>query len=152
MAADPPVWNLTEAQWADACERARRDALDDGAYVRAVPDSSTGRSGLDFYATSLNAPPGWSYPFLEPIPDTGRLGATVGYAWHEPETGFVQFEVTVPAAAQSLRAAYESGTADLDYVAYEQAVDQAVRGTPADAAWLHHEFARLLSLAPHPAR
>ena len=69
------------------------------------------------------------------------------YAWHEPETGFVHFEVSIPAAAQSLRAAYESGTADLDYVAYEQAVDQAVRGTPGDETWLHREFARLLSLA-----
>ena len=147
MADESPVWNLTEAQWSAVCERARRDALDDGAYVRAVPDPPTGHLSLDFYATPLNAPPAWHYPFLEPVPGTGRLGAYVGRAWHEPETGFVQFEVSIPAAAQALFAAYESGTADLDYVAYEQAVDQAVRGTPADEAWLHHEFARLLSLA-----
>ncbi len=140
------VWNLTEVQWAAACERAQRDALDDGAYVRAVPDSATGRLSLDFYATPLNAPPGWPYPFLEAIPDTRRQGAYIGRAWHEWETGFVQFTVTLLAAAQALSAAYESGTEDLDYVAYEQAVDQAVRGTPADVAWLHREFARLRGL------
>ena len=55
----------------------------------------------------------------------------MGRVWPESETGFVHFGVSIPAAAQSLRAAYESGTADLDYVAYEQAVDQTVRGTPA---------------------
>ena len=144
MPEELPVWNLTEAQWTAACERARRDALDDGAYVRTVPDPATGHVGLDFYATTLNAPPSWPYPFLEPVPGADRPGAYVGRAWHEPETGFVLFEVTILAAAQSLRADYESGTVDLDYVAYEQAVDQAVRGTPGDAAWLHHEFARLL--------
>ena len=147
MADQSAVWNLTEVQWAAACERARRDALDDGAYVRMNPDPTSGRPSLDFYATALNAPPAWHYPFLEPIPESDRRGAYVGRAWHEAETGFVQFEVTVLAAAQSLRADYESGTADLDYVAYEQAVDQVVRGTPADEAWLRDEFARLLSLA-----
>ena len=146
MADESAVWNLTEAQWAAACERAESDALDDGALVRASPEPASGRVSLDFYATPLNAPLAWSYPFLEPIPGTDRLGAYVGRAWHEAETGFVQFEVTILAAAQSLRADYESGTADLDYVTYEQAVEQAVRGTAADEAWLHHEFARLLSL------
>ena len=147
MAEESPSWNLTDAQWAAVYARARRDALDDGAYVRAAPDPATGRPGLDFYATPLNAPPGWRYPFLESIPDTSRLGAYVGRAWHEPATGFVQFEVILPAAAQALRADYESGAADLDYVAYEQAMDQAVRGTPADEAWLRREFARLVRLA-----
>ena len=146
MADDAPVWNLTEAQWAAACERARRDALDDGAYARVVPEPPSGRLSLDFYASHLNAPSAWGYPFLESVPGISLPVAYIGRAWHEPETGFVHFEVSIPAAAQSLRAAYESGTADLDYVAYEQAVDQAVRGTPGDESWLHREFARLLSL------
>ena len=147
MADDPPVWNLTEAQWADACERARRDALDDGAYVRAVPDAAAGRPqpGLLRHAPQRAVRPGTTRSW-NPSPAPGTLGAYVGRAWHEPETGFVHFEVSIPAAAQSLRAAYESGTADLDYVAYEQAVDQAVRGTPGDEAWLYQEFARLLNV------
>ena len=91
---------------------------------------------LVFYATPLNKPAGWAYPFLEAIPGSRTLGASVGRAWHEAATGFVQFEVAVVAAAQALAADYESGASDLDWVTYEQAVARAVRGTAAEAAWL----------------
>ncbi len=139
------VWNLTFEQWQRLAARAEAtpDALEDGAFVRF--DSPAGE--LHFYATPLRKPAGWPYPFLEPIPGVRQNGAFVGRAWHEPDTGFVHFEVFLYAAAQALRADYESDVSDLDYVTYEQAVDQAVRGTQSDLAWLHQEFGRLASLA-----
>ena len=148
MSEETPVWNLDGRQWEALAERARgsTDALEDGAYVRVEANPDSGQTEMEFYATALNRPEGWRYPFLEPIPGVGTRGALVGRAWHEAETGFVQFLVTVTAAAQALSADYESGVSDLDYVAYEQAVEQAVRGTPADLDWLHREFGRLVSL------
>ena len=145
--AEAPVWNLDAGQWESLVQRARArgDALEDGAYARV--DTGTGTSELVFYATALNKPSGWAYPFLEAVVGSQRLGASVGRAWHEAETGFVQFEVTVVAAAQELAADYESGASDLDWVTYEQAVAQAVRGTAADATWLYREFGRLATLA-----
>jgi hypothetical protein len=141
-----PVWNLDAARWGTLVRRARgADALEDGAYVRAEAGAS-GAPELAFYATALNKPAGWNYPFLEAVPDADARGALVGRAWHQPETGFVQFEVSVIAAAQALAADYESGASDLDFVTYEQAVERAVRGTPQDLAWLHREFARLDAL------
>ena len=139
-----PAWNLTEPEWQTLVTRASSatDLLEDGAYVRASP----AQPELDFYATSLNKPAEWHYAFQEEIPNADRRGALVGRAWHEPETGFVQFEVMVYAGAQALRADYESDVGDMDYVAYETAVEQALRGTPADLAWLHREFARLVAV------
>ncbi len=144
---DAPVWNLDAGQWEALVRRARAtaDALEDGAYVRV--DTKTGGAELAFYATALNKPAGWAYPFLEAIAGTRHLGASVGRAWHEAATGFVQFEVAVVAAAQALAADYESGASDLDWVTYEQAVAQAVQGTAAEAAWLWGEFGRLAALA-----
>jgi len=141
-----PVWNLDAGQWEALVHRARAgaDALEDGAYVRV--DTQTGEPEMVFYATALNRPAGWAYPFLEAISGSRRLGASVGRAWHEEATGFVQFEVAVVAAAQELAADYESGASDLDWVTYEQAVAQAVRGTAADATWLYREFGRLATL------
>ena len=148
MSDETPTWNLTPAQWAALTTRvgATNDALEDGALARAVTDEGTDAPELHFYATPLNKPADWRYAFLEPVPDGGLTGAFVGRAWHEVATGFVQFEVFLPAAAQALQADYESGVADLDYVAYEQAVEQAVRGTDKEAVWLTHEFARLARL------
>ncbi|MDQ2687236.1 MAG: hypothetical protein M3Y28_05140 [Armatimonadota bacterium] len=150
MTDETHTWNLTSAQWDALTARVRttNDALEDGALARIVMDEATGAAELYFYATALNKPADWRFPFLEPVPDSENLGAFVGRAWHEPETGFVQFEVFLPAAAQALQADYESGVADLDYVAYKQAVEQAVRGTEKDAAWLTNEFARLARLSP----
>ena len=144
--AEVPVWNLDVGQWETLVRRARAtgDALEDGAHVRV--DTETGGAELVFYATALNKPGGWAYPFLETISGSRRLGASVGRAWHEAETGFVQFEVAVVAAAQELAADYESGASDLDWVTYEQAVARAVRGTAADAGWLYQEFGRLATL------
>ena len=141
-----PVWNLDNGQWESLVRRAQAsaDALEDGAYVRV--DTQTGEPEMVFYATALNRPAGWAYPFLEAISGSRQLGASVGRAWHEGATGFVQFEVAVVAAAQELAADYESGASDLDWVTYEQAVAQAVRGTAADAAWLYQEFGRLATL------
>ncbi len=144
---EAPVWNLDVGQWEALVRQARAnaDALEDGAYVRV--DTETGGAELVFYATALNKPLGWAYPFLEPIAGSRQLGASVGRAWYEDATGFVQFEVAVMAAAQALAADYESGASDLDWVTYEQAVARAVRGTAAEAAWLHREFGRLVTLA-----
>lgn len=144
---EAPVWNLDAGQWEALVRRASSgaDALEDGAYVRV--DTETGGAELVFYATALNKPARWVYPFLEAISGSRQLGASVGRAWHEGATGFVQFEVSVVAAAQALAADYESGASDLDWVTYEQAVTRAVRGTAAEAAWLHREFGRLVTLA-----
>ncbi len=145
---ETPVWNIEAGRWEALARRAASgaDVLENGAYVRAEA-AGGGAVDLVFYATPLNKPAGWAFPFLEPVADVRALGASVGRAWHEPETGFVQFEVYLPAAAQALAADYESGASDLDFVTYEQAVDRAVRGTPADADWLGREFARLVALS-----
>ncbi len=144
-----PVWNLSADDWAALIVRARAkfDVLEDAAFVRADPTPGTAEMELVFYATALNKPDGWAYPFLESIPGTRASGAVIGRAWHEADTGFVQFEVTLIAAAQELAADYESGASDLDWVTYEQAVAAAVQGTPADGAWLRREFARLVRVA-----
>ena len=85
------------------------DVLEDGAYARVEAHPQTGEAELAFYATALNKPSGWAFPFLEDIPGSRTRGASVGRAWHEPETGFVQFGVELFAAAQALAADYESG-------------------------------------------
>lgn len=148
-AEDAATWNLDPARWEALVRKAQSgpDVLEDGAYARAEAHPQTGAAELAFYATALNKPSGWAYPFLEDIPGSRTRGASVGRAWHEPETGFVQFGVELFAAAQALAADYESGASDLDFVTYEQAVEQAVRGTPADAAWLEREFGRLAAIA-----
>ncbi len=139
------TWNLTEAQWQRLLRRVRAnsDVLEDGAYVRLDADPPE----MYFYATALNKPVHWRYPFLEMIPESQTVGALIGRAWYAPETGFVHFEVILYAAAQELRANYESGVDDMDYVAYENASEQAVHGTPSDEAWLQAEFKRLVALA-----
>lgn len=142
---ETPVWSLTPAQWAALIPLASSspDALKDGAFV-CVGDNPENFSGeLLFFATARNKPSGWRYPFLEAIPRCAARGAFVGFARHEAAAGLVQFEVVLLAAAQELAADYESGASDLDFVSYEQAVEQAIGGTPADLAWLHQEFGRL---------
>ena len=143
-----PTWNLSPSQWEAIVQRAfgSPDALQDGAFVRAEQNPDTSLTELVFFATALNKPFGWAYPFLETIPRRSVLGASIGRAWQDAENSFVQFEVALLAAAQELAADYESGASDLDFVTYEQAVEQAVRGTPADLAWLHQEFGRLAVL------
>ena len=143
-----PVWNLDVDRWKQLAKRAGTsgDALEDGAFARLDLSPEPGGLEIGFYATALNKPSGWNYPFLEAVPSSRRLGAYIGRAWHEAETGFVQFEVALPAAASALAADYESGASDLDFVTYEQAVDSAIRGTPTDLLWLHEEFGRLVSV------
>ena len=143
-----PVWNLDVDRWKQLAKRAGTsgDALEDGAFARLDLSPEPGGLEIAFYATALNKPSGWNYPFLEAVPSSRRLGAYIGRAWHEAETGFVQFEVALPAAASALAADYESGASDLDFVTYEQAVDSAMRGTPTDLLWLHEEFGRLVSV------
>ncbi len=143
------TWNITDGHWEALRARAaaNADALEDGAYVRVVADEETGLPELHFYATPLNKPGDWRYPFADSIPDSSHTGAFIGRVWHAQETGFVHFEVIVYAAAQAVTADYESGVSDLDYVTYEQAVDQALRGTPTEEDWLAQEFARLVSVA-----
>ncbi len=148
-AEEAPNWNLSAPQW-DAIVRraqARPDVLADGAFVRGEASDDTEQTDLIFFATTLNKPLGWGYPFLEDIPQSRTRGALVGRAWRDINTEQVAFEVTLPAAAQAIAADYESGASDLDFVTYEQAVDQAVRGTPNDLAWLHSEFGRLAVLS-----
>lgn len=149
MAEETPERRLNQDHWDALIARAQAhpDALEDGAYVRAASDPDSRRTDLHFYAAALNKPSGWHFPFLEPIPDTHTLGAFVGLAHRAPESGHVTFEVVLLAAADALRADYESGVSDMDQLAYEQAVDVAVRGTPSDRAWLEAEFTRLAALA-----
>lgn len=148
MTDETRTWNLTGPQWEALRARAASsaDALEDGAYVRATTEDEASPPELHFFATALNKPAEWRYPFAEPIPGSRTAGAFVGRAWHEAATGFVHFEVIVYAAAQAVRADYESGASDLDYVTYEQEVERAVRGTSAEAAWLEREFGRLVSV------
>ncbi len=148
-AEDGPNWNLSGPQWEAIVRRAQAgpETLADGAFVRAEPDGEAGQTEVIFFATARNKPLGWGYPFLEDIPQSRTRGALVGRAWRDADAGRVEFEVMLPAAAQALAADYESGASDLDFVAYEQAVDQAVRGTPRDLAWLHSEFGRLAVLS-----
>lgn len=143
-----PVWNIDAAHWHQLVQKAQgsTDALEDGAYVRADAGQDRETTELVFFATALNKPVGLAYPFLETISGSRASGASIGRAWHEGETGFVVFEVMIPAAAQALAADYESGVSDLDFVTYEQAVEKAVRGTAADEAWLYNEFSRLVSV------
>lgn len=146
---ETPNWHLSAPQWDAAVSRAqtRPDTLADGAFVRAEFGNGTKQADLIFFATTRNKPLGWGYPFLEDIPQTRTRGALVGRAWRDANTGQVAFEVTLAAAAQSLAADYESGASDFDFVTYEQAVEQAVRGAPSDLAWLHTEFGRLAVLS-----
>lgn len=149
MTDEMQTWNLRPEQWTALLARVAgsSDALEDGALVRTGRDEETGTEELHFFATPLNRPIGWSYPFLEEVPGSAQRGAFIGRAWHETETGFVQFEVFLVAAAQALTADFESGAADLDDVAYEQAVERAVRGTERETQWLREEFARLVTVS-----
>lgn len=148
-AEETPNWNLSPAQWEAVARQAQAgpDVLADGAFVRVEPASASEQTELVFFATAHNKPLGWGYPFLEDIPHCRTRGALVGRAWSEADTGRIEFEVMLPAAAQALAADYESGASDLDFVTYEQAVEQAVRGAPNDLAWLHGEFGRLAVLS-----
>ncbi len=144
--AGPPNWRLSAPQWDAVVRRAQAgpDALADGAFVRA---DAPGAAEIRFYATARNKPLGWGYPFLEDIPGSRTRGALIGYARREAETDRIEFEVALPAAASAIAADYESGASDLDFVTYEQAVQEAVLGTPSDLAWLHAEFGRLAVLS-----
>ena len=146
---ETPNWRLSAPQWEAAVSRAQAgpDTLADGAFVRAELVNETEQTDLLFFATTRNKPLGWGYPFLEDIPQTRICGALIGRAWRDRDTEQVAFEVTLPAAAQAIAADYESGASDLDFVTYEQAVEQAVRGTPDDLVWLHGEFGRLAVLS-----
>ena len=148
MTEETPNWNLNAGQWEAVVRRAQTgpDALADGAFVRTESGNATESAELVFFATALNKPLGWGYPFLEDIPASRTRGALIGRAWRDA-SGAVEFEVMLPAAAQTIAADYESGASDLDFVTYEQAALQAVRGTPSDLAWLHSEFGRLAVLS-----
>ncbi len=147
--AETPNWNLSVAQWEAVVSRALAgpDALADGAFVRGESSPQTQQTELLFFATALNKPLRWGYPFLEAIPLSHTRAALIGRVWQEAGPGPVQFEVMLPAAAQAIAADYESGASDLDFVTYEQAVEAAVRGTAADLAWLHGEFGHLAVLS-----
>lgn len=141
-------WNISEGSWAAAVAYASEasDALEDGAYVRVgqTPDSASSTSAeLHFYASAINRPPAWHYPFTETIDDIDRAVAYIGRSWHHPETGFVEFEVQLPAAAAALLADFEGGVADFDEVALEQEIAVVMRGTQADMEWVKQEFERL---------
>ena len=138
-------WNLTEAEWDNLVKRAGStlDILEDGAYVRLAKTSEEGGAELRFYASSLNRPDGWRYGFPESLPRVARPLASIGRAWRDPGTGFVEFEVKIEAAAQSLVADYEGGAGDFDDFTIEAEVERALKGTPADRDWLVREFDRL---------
>ena len=141
-------WNLTAAEWANLVAGAGRslDILEDGAFVR-VGKSPDGGTELRFYASALNKPDGWRYGFTESLPRIARPVASIGRAWHHAATGFVEFEVKIDAAAQSLVADYEGGAGDFDDATFEQEVDRALKGTPGDRGWLVREFDWLTRMA-----
>jgi len=142
------TWNITNSQWEQlaAAVRASRDPLEDGALALVERHAETNSDVIVFYATSLNKPAGWPYAFPENIPISRKQVASIGRAWFEGETGFVQFEVALYAAAQALAADYEGGAGDYDEVSYELALQQSVQGRPEDEHWLKAEFARLSKL------
>jgi len=137
-------WNMSEAQWDRLVARAagNTDALEDGAYVDTADANGEGTAIL-FYASALNKPPAWHYPFTETSRRGNRPVAYVGRAWRHEPTGYVEFEISLTAAAQALFADFEGGASDLDDLALEQAVESAVGGTPADREWLLREYSRL---------
>jgi hypothetical protein len=122
--------------------QATRDFLEDGAIARVSTDSQSQENEIHVYATELNKPRDWNYPFLEEIPHCTRHGALVGIVRFTGSSA--DAEVIIPAAAASLRADYESGANDMDYTEYERAVADAVRGDEADRTWLKREVARLV--------
>jgi len=140
-------WNITEAEWARLVARTKENAdiLEDGSFVRAV-DGAAGVE-LRFFASALNKPDGWRYAFTENVAGIKPTLASIGRAWHHSASGFVEFEVEANAAAQALIADYEGGAGDFDDATIEQEVERALKGTPADRAWLMGEFARLTRLA-----
>ena len=147
MNDEAPLRNLSVAEWNGLIEWTALsiDRLEDGA-IATVDRYEPQNPEIRFYASGLNKPKGWTYPFLDEQRGCKRPVETVGRAFRNEATELVQLEVVIPAAAQAIRADYESGTADLDYVAYEQAVERAIEGKPEDMEWLDSEYRRLLSL------
>ena len=148
MTTPEPTWNISPQQWQTltAAVRGSRDPLEDGALALVERNGETHEDDIVFYATALNKPAGWPYAFPETIPASKRPVASIGRAWHEAATGFVQFEVALYAAAQSLAADYEGGVGDYDELSYEIALERVVLGRPEDAQWLREEFGRLARL------
>ncbi|MGO8670734.1 MAG: hypothetical protein ACLQVD_05140 [Capsulimonadaceae bacterium] len=137
--------NMTESEWSGliSAVTSSRDILDDGAYVEATAGEFV------FYASALNMPPAWHYSFPESISGVTRPVASIGRVRHDTASGFVRLEVSLLAAALALKADFEGGTGDFDDVAFEQAVEAAVTGTPADLEWLSREFDRLRRIVTH---
>lgn len=147
MKDEAPLRNLSPAEWESLVSwvTSTGDPLEDGAIAQLEPDFGVTMS-IVFYASSLNKPRGWRYPFLSMLPNQMRPVELVGRAWRDGTVDLVRLEVENSAAAQAIRADYESGVADMDYVAYEQAVEMVITGKPADAEWLDEEYRRLLHL------
>ena len=142
-----PIRNLSAADWNNLVDWTAQsiDRLEDGA-IATVDLYDPQNPEIRFYASALNKPKGWTYPFLDEQKGCKRPVETIGRAYRDNASEMVQLEVLIPAAAQAIKADYESGTADLDYVAYEQAVDRAIEGRSEDLLWLDAEYRRLLSL------
>jgi hypothetical protein len=147
MIDEAPIRNLSATEWNALIEWTEKsvDRLEDGA-IAAVDRYDPEHPEIRIYASQLNKPAGWNYPFLDEQDGCDRAVETIGRAYRDDQAGLVRLEVVIPAAAQAIRADYESGTADLDYVAYEQAVERAVNGRPEDLDWLDAEYRRLLAL------
>jgi len=147
MNEEAPLRNLSVAEWNALVDWTAQsiDRLEDGA-IATVDLYDPQNPEIQFYASALNKPKGWTYPFLSEHNGYKREVETIGRAYRDGLSGMVQLEVVIPAAAQAIKADYESGTADLDYVAYEQAVEKAIEGGPEDLKWLDSEYRRLLAL------
>ncbi|MEO7716060.1 MAG: hypothetical protein ABIY70_07650 [Capsulimonas sp.] len=148
MEQETSQWKLPDEEWRRILTRVRKDPniLGDNAYVRVETDPETSVEELHFFATPNNAPDGWRYAFQEQIPDNGPLGAFVGRAWRDSASGDIQFEVILYAGAQAVSADYAGGTGNMDEMEFEQAVNRALQGTPADRRWLTEEYGRLIWL------
>ncbi|BDI30416.1 hypothetical protein CCAX7_24670 [Capsulimonas corticalis] len=146
MEQETSQWKLPDEEWRRILTRVRKDPrlLGDGAYVRVGADPETNVEELHFFATPANHPEGWRYAFQEQISDGGPLGAFVGRAWRDAASGAIEFEVILYAGAQAVSADYAGGAGDMDEMEFEQAVNRALKGVPADRRWLTEEYGRLI--------
>jgi hypothetical protein len=144
MNNEAPLRSLSAEEWKSLLDwvGTTQDPLEDGAIARRSEDAEP---AIDFYASAINKPKVWRYPFLEELPGYERPVEMVGRAWREDESDAIKMEAVNMAAAKAVTADYESGTEAMDDIEYERTVESALAGTPEDGEWLDGEYRRLLT-------